>query len=201
VTYELRAFRWGEPLSGETLQLRAELPQPPRGSRKGAPTSLSVNGGAGSAVTGPDGRAAFTVDTPTELTIRPLRVQLDSLAYEISGPWVAYNGGQNSGAGGLPVAALLVWAPYADAGVTDPTWEKHVQPIFDEYMRIYPGMEKILDLRKLPVVLKNLDPLLTVFSLPIDDPHTMPVSRDLSPEKIAVIRRWIEIEIAKKNEE
>ncbi|WP_089940113.1 hypothetical protein [Candidatus Entotheonella palauensis] len=190
VTFELYAFQWGEPLPGESLSLSANASQ-------GTPASLIVNGGSGTTTTGSDGRAAFTVEMPTELTIPPLRQQLDSLAYNISGPWIEYNGGQLSRV--LPVAALLVWAPYAHAGITNPTWEEHVQPVFDEYMRIYPGMKKILDLSNLNTVQKNLESIRSALSLPFDAPHTMPVTRDLSPEKIEVINTWLTNQITAKS--
>jgi len=86
----------------------------------------------------------------------------------------------------------MVWAPYPDEGIPNPTWEGQVQPIFDEYMRIYPGMKQILDLTDQTVVLANKAALLSVFSLPFDAPHRMPVTRDLSPQKIEVIKTWLQ---------
>lgn len=99
----------------------------------------------------------------------------------------------------FPPAALLVWEPYANAGIPDPTWEVDVQPVFDEYMRIYPGMKKILDLSQLSVVLDNLEAVLAAISLPFDAPHRMPVTRDLSPQKIEVIQTWLKNQINEKN--
>ena len=188
--YELSAFQWGEPLAGETLDLTAELPA------SGQPASLAVNGGTGSAVTGPDGRAVFQVDTPTQLVIPSERKELDSLAYGVSGSWTQFNGGVFPVP--LPPAALLVWQPYADAGIPNPTWEAQVQPVFDEYARIYPGMKQILDLSQLSDVLANLDIILQAISLPFDAPHRMPVTRDLSPQKIEVIQTWLKNQIAQK---
>lgn len=190
-TYELRAFQWGEPLPGETLNLSATLP------RQGQPAALEVNGGSGSAVTGPDGRALFTVTTPTVLGIPRVRMELDSLAYTVTGPWTKYNGELMSTI--FPPAALLAWQPYTDAGIPDPTWEGQVQPAFDEYMRNYPGMKNTVDLSQLPVVLNNLEAVLAAISLPFDAPHRMPVSRDLSPQKIEVIKTWLKNQISKKN--
>ena len=73
-----------------------------------------------------------------------------------------------------------------------------MQPIFDEYMRMYPGMQQIMDLTQLSVVQANLQALLEVFSLPFEAPHRMPVTRDLSPQKIEVIKTWLKNQIAKK---
>jgi len=92
----------------------------------------------------------------------------------------------------------LVWSPYPDAGMPNPTWKDQVQPIFDEYMRMYPGMKQIMDLTDLSVVQANLAPLLAVLSLPFEAPHRMPVTRDLSPQKIEVIKTWLKKQIGKK---
>ena len=92
----------------------------------------------------------------------------------------------------------MVWSPYQYAGMPNPTWEGQVQPIFDEYMRIYPGMKQIMDLTDLSVVQANLKPLLEVLSLPFEAPHRMPVTRDLSPQKIEVIKTWLKNQMAKK---
>lgn len=189
-TFELRAFQWGKPLAGETLTLQSQVTE-------GSPASLKIQSdGSGKAVTGNDGRAVFTVFTPAQLTIPALRKQLDSLVYNFGGPWTAYNGVTNSS--GIPPAALLVWAPYKDAGMPNPTWAGQVQPIFDEYMRIYPGMKQIMDLTNLSVVEANIAGLLEVLSLPFEAPHRMPVTRDLSPQKIEVIKTWLKKQISQK---
>ena len=196
VNFELRAFQWGKALAKEKLSLSAQ----PTG---GAPPSLVINGGSGSAVTDKKGRAIFIVKTPAKLTIPGNRQQLDSLCYLFNGPWCSLNGGLFSTTFQTPdnailPAAAVVWAPYKDAAMPNPTWANQVQPIFDEYMRIYPGMKQILDLTKLSVVEANLQKLLDVFSLPFEAPHRMPVTRDLSTQKIEVIKTWLKNELKKK---
>jgi quercetin dioxygenase-like cupin family protein len=187
VTFELQAFQWGKALANETLSLSAEPTQ-------GAPASLVIQSdGSGTAVTDENGRAVFTVNTPTNLDIPSDRQQLDSLVYLLSGPWTSLNGGQLSSQ--IPPAGLVVWSPYQYAGMPNPTWEGQVQPIFDEYMRIYPGMQQIMDLTDLSVVQSHLEPLLGVLSLPFESPHRMPVTRDLSTQKIDVIKTWLKNEI------
>lgn len=188
VTFELRAFQWGKALPNETLSLSAQPTQ-------GAPASLVINDGtdgSGSAVTDENGRAVFTVQTPAKLDIPGPRLPLDSLVYEFTGPWTDLNGVTPT------PAALVVWSPYQDADMPHPTWEGQVRPIFDQYMRIYPGMKKIMDLTKLSVVQGNKQALLDVLSLPFEAPHRMPVTRDLSPQKIEVIKTWLRNEIAQK---
>jgi len=195
VTFELRAFQWGKALANEKLSLTAE-------STQGTPPSLVINGGSGSAVTDKDGRAVFSVKTPASLDIPADRQQLDSLCYLFNGPWTSLNGGMFSTTFNPPnrailPAALVVWSPYPDAGMAHPTWEGQVQPVFDEYMRMYPGMQQIMDLTQRSVVQANLQALLDVFSLPFEAPHRMPVTRDLSTQKIEVIKTWLKNEIAK----
>jgi mannose-6-phosphate isomerase-like protein (cupin superfamily) len=192
VSFELRAFQWGKALANETLSLSAQ-------STEGTPASLVINGGSdgsGSAVTDKDGFAVFIVNTPASLNIPSARQQLDSLVYVFTGPWTSLNGGVFSSQ--IQPAGLLVWAPYADANIPDPTWEGQVQPIFDEYMRIYPGMQQIMDLTNLSLVQENLQPLLDALCLPFEAPHRMPVTRDLSTQKIEVIKRWLKNQIALK---
>jgi hypothetical protein len=63
-------------------------------------------------------------------------------------------------------------------------------------MRIYPGMKQILDLTQLSVVQENLEALLSALSLPFAAPHRMPVTRDLSTQKIEVIKIWLKNQIA-----
>jgi len=189
VTFELQAFQWGKALPNETLSLSAQPTQ-------GTPSSLVINDGSGSAVTDENGRAVFTVNTPSNLDIPPARQQLDSLIYELTGPWANLNG--VSASSGILPAGLIVWSPYQFADMPNPTWEGQVQPIFDEYMRIYPGMQQIMDLTDLSVVQANLEALLNVLSLPFEAPHRMPVTRDLSTQKIDVIKTWLKNEIAKK---
>lgn len=191
VTFDLWAFQWGKALPNETLNLSAQPTQ-------GTPASLVINDGSGSAVTDENGRAVFTVNTPANLDIPPARQQLDSLIYELTGPWANLNG-VTASSGILP-AGLIVWSPYPDADMPNPTWEGQVQPIFDEYMRIYPGMQQIMDLTDLSVVQGNLEALLTVLSLPFEAPHRMPVTRDLSTQKIEVIKTWLKNEITQKTE-
>jgi hypothetical protein len=193
LTFELRAFQWGRALANETLSLSAQ-------STGGTPDSLVIqNDGSGSAMTDENGCAVFTVSIPANLDIPADRQQLDSLVYLFTGPWTSLNGGLFSSQ--IQPAGLLVWKPYPDADMPNPTWEGQVQPIFDEYMRIYPGMQQILDLTNLSVVQGNLTALLSALSLPFEAPHRMPVTRDLSPQKIAVIKTWLKNQIAAKMSE
>ena len=196
VTFELRAFQWGKALPKEKLSLTYQLSansQPTEGPP--SPLVIKGNDGQGSAMTDENGCAVFTVNTPADTNIPAARQQLDSLLYLLTGPWTDYNGVTVSS--GILPAGLIVWSPYQYACMPNPTWEGQVQPIFDEYMRIYPGMQQIMDLTDLSVVQANLGPLSGALSLPYEAPHRMPVTRDLSPQKIEVILTWLKNEMEK----
>jgi len=191
----VQAFQWGQPLAGESLTLTGTVSEDDSGNPTGTPAQLDIQGsqGPGVSVTDAQGRATFRLVTVNP-TLKPIRQHLDSLVYLLTGPWVTWGGGLL--AQGIQPAALLVWAPYPRAGVANPTWEEDVQPIFNQYMMLYPGMKQILDLTNEQVVRQHLQPLLNVLSLPFEHPGTMPVTRDLSPQKIEVIKTWIRSQLA-----
>lgn len=85
---------------------------------------------------------------------------------------------------------VLVWDDYQCEG--DPTWVDDVQPIFQQYANLYPVMRGIVNLADYNSVIQRLSALKLVFSRPVTDPNYMPVTRDLSTPKQAMIRRWLE---------
>jgi hypothetical protein len=85
--------------------------------------------------------------------------------------------------------SLLVWEPF-DTTVA-PTWYGNMQPIFTQYGHLYPLMDKIIDLTSYDAIAANTAILIFVFSLPVSDPNSMPVTRDLSPAKRAAILQWL----------
>jgi len=73
-----------------------------------------------------------------------------------------------------------------------PTWYDDVQPILQQYANLYPVMRQVLDLGDYESVVAHASMLRMVFSLPVEDPNYMPVTRDLSPAKRTMILRWLE---------
>lgn len=71
------------------------------------------------------------------------------------------------------------------------TWNGSLQPIFDQFYTLYPVMARFLDLSDYESVCANLLPLITAFGLPIENPNSMPVTRDLSAAKRAAILSWL----------
>ncbi len=85
--------------------------------------------------------------------------------------------------------SFLIWSSWRAAG-TPPTWTD-VEPIFRQYANLYPVMSRFLDLGGYASVVENAWLLTLAFSLPIDDPNHMPVTRDLSPAKRAAILAFL----------
>jgi hypothetical protein len=85
--------------------------------------------------------------------------------------------------------SVLVWDDY---NVPDhPTWVGDVQPILQRYANLYPVMRTVLDLDDYSSVVQHREMLRHVFELPVEDPNYMPVTRDLSPAKRAMLLNWL----------
>ncbi|BBH15555.1 hypothetical protein [Chromobacterium haemolyticum] len=73
-----------------------------------------------------------------------------------------------------------------------PTWYHDIRPIFVQYGNLYPIMSKyVVDLGDYDSVVRHVDILKLAFSLPMSDPNHMPVTRDLSDDKRAIILKWL----------
>lgn len=85
--------------------------------------------------------------------------------------------------------SILVWDVF---DVASPTWHGQMQEIFTQYGHLYPLMDKIIDLTSYDDVVAHKELLKFAFGLPVSDPNSMPVTRDLSPAKRAAILRWLD---------
>ncbi len=85
--------------------------------------------------------------------------------------------------------SVLIWNEYTAPSPI--TWFDNLQPIFTQYGHLYPIMDKLIDLTQYESVAANAGILSFVFSLPVHDPNSMPVTRDLSPAKRAAILEWL----------
>lgn len=176
---KLYARRFNDPLPQATLDFAFTQPRLPL---SGLTFPASVQ-------TDPNGQAEveFTGNVPQPLP--QAREFIDSQVYYVGGPWQQWGSAvQVAGGGAISVLVFNQYTPPAE-----PTWENAVQPIFDQYARLYPGMKAILNLADLNVVRANsgrfeqvLDP-----QMPITDPSYMPVTRDLAPAKRSVIFKWL----------
>ncbi len=83
----------------------------------------------------------------------------------------------------------LVWSGYT--APANPTWTNDVQPILQQYADLYPVMKQFVDLSSFSSVVAAKTMLQKVFGLPTTDPLYMPVTRDLSAAKKAMILNWL----------
>lgn len=88
-----------------------------------------------------------------------------------------------------PIAALV----FDDYQIPDdPTWFADVQPIFAQYANLYPVMsERLVRLNEYEDVRTHRAILQFAFSRDVDDPNSMPVTRDLSAAKRRMILDWL----------
>ncbi len=86
--------------------------------------------------------------------------------------------------------SLLIWDNFQpDSPIT---WYGSLQPIFQQYANLYPIMERFLDLADYDSVCDHRAMLQLAFGLSIENPNSMPVTRDLSTAKRAAILEWLE---------
>ena len=73
------------------------------------------------------------------------------------------------------------------------TWVEHVEPVLSLYARLYPQMKTVVDLGRYEDVVKPqiIHLLNYTLLLDFDHPNHMPVSRDLSAIKRAMIVEWL----------
>jgi len=84
---------------------------------------------------------------------------------------------------------LLVWdAPELSE---PPTWAGGLQAILQQYANLYPVMQRFLDLSDYDAICAKRRLLILALSLPLSDPNSMPVTRDLSGAKRKAILRWL----------
>lgn len=86
--------------------------------------------------------------------------------------------------------SLLVWSDFTEEN--PPTWHGSIEPIFHQYANLYPVMKRIVDLKDYDSVCANVHILRLAFGLPVEDPNSMPVTRDLSGAKRKAILRWLD---------
>lgn len=124
-----------------------------------------------------------------QLTLPQLRQPLDSQIYYIQ---MVDSNGNPIGDGPVPTqgTALSVLLFNAFQAPPNPTWND-IGKVFGAYARLYPGMKSLLDISNEATVVSDVDSVLARMSLPISDPAYMPVTRDLSPSKIAMIISWL----------
>jgi hypothetical protein len=194
-TLDIYASRYGKPLA-TTISFSS------------TPGILGVTGGGG-----PSGVTLPAVATPANGISFPLSIPTDASgrgAVPLTGATLNppmprfYIDGQVYGIGyqlaNQPAGTVTNFWNYISALVFSPfdvparpTWYADIQPILTQYGNLYPIMSKhLVDLGNYDSVVAHLKILRLAFSLPIGDPNHMPVTRDLSDRKRAMILFWID---------
>jgi hypothetical protein len=85
--------------------------------------------------------------------------------------------------------SVLVWTDFPVPN--DPNWNTHVEPILSQYQKLYSVMKAFVNLGDYASVVAHKVQMQDVFTRPEEDPHYMPVTRDLSPAKRKMILSWL----------
>lgn len=94
-----------------------------------------------------------------------------------------------------PAVSVLFWQnQHVTTGV--PTWNDNISPILGIYSLLYPGMTSRMDIGDEATVKANATAFKVRFNEPTDDPAFMPVVRDMSPETIEMMTKWLDAQIA-----
>jgi hypothetical protein len=126
-------------------------------------------------------------------TLPAIRQPLDSYVYYIALEDPAQNpigDGPSQVSSQSPVATVTVVLWNQFQAPAKPSWTD-VGPILAGYARMYPGMQSLLDISD-PTTVQGFAPMiLGRMSAPVLDPAFMPVTRDLSPTKTAMVVAWL----------
>ncbi len=179
------ATRHGRPIAGAEVNLPDEAAMaamaqqaPPTGPPIDVPASAS--GHPTTVTTDEQGRADLTVTaSPPGNPRRFIDGQVYSVPYALDG---------DPGAAGPPLA-VLVWDDYT--APRRPTWVDDVQPVLQRYANLYPAMRHVVDLANCQDVVSHRRGLRRTLTVPETDADSMPVSRDLSPAKRAMLLTWL----------
>jgi hypothetical protein len=194
-TVEVYATQYGVPLSGENLSVSLLPPQSGLGGGQSEPTppkaaipdinqppeALSF---PGTIVTNTQGRATVVIETRDPQNPREY---IDGQIYLLS-----YSLSQASDLVQHSFDFVIIHLRNRFEKIDRPTWVEHISPILTQYGNLYPVMnERIVDLTSYESVAKERAILTLAFSLNLEDPNHMPVTRDLSDGKRDAILRWL----------
>jgi hypothetical protein len=185
VKVELIALAFGKPAAKESIEVKFNngMLQGVPGIPVGAPASALDF--PSSATTNAKGRAHFTLKASDPGNPRKF---IDGQVYGVGYAWSKeadkrYPPDPNN------FVSVLVFDKYPTP--PSPTWAD-VEPIFAQYAKLYPFMtQKVVNLASYADVVNNLDAIKGVLSLPPTDPRYMQVTRDMSPDKVSLVLKWI----------
>lgn len=170
-TFEVFAGEFGAPKSGVAISL----------SRlSGAPAAALTF--PASVTTGANGRASISIACSNPAS--PRGAHLDGALYRVGvflGPAVPSN----------QCAQLIVRVFDEVPDVPAPTWT-HIQPIFFQFARLYPSMTAVFNMGDAATLRPLLPAIKAAMQRDFKAINYMPVTRDLSFDKIDMIIRWID---------
>ncbi len=188
VSVTLHATQFGQPLPTTTLDVRTDLSGLQQGSNDhavGEPPDGIVF--PASVTTDADGVARLSIRAAS---IDQPRDYIDGQVYGIRATVADSEPDDGGYANPNDFISVLVWTDYRPPA--EPAWNQDVAPILSEYAQLYPVMAGIVDLADYDSVVDNRDQMAVVFNLPQENPHYMPVTRDLSPAKRQMILAWLQ---------
>lgn len=139
-----------------------------------------------------DGASIVTTTVKAnQLNLPPERQPLDSeVIYVVIKDSNGKLIGDEASMSGPAAISVLLWNAFTAPAV--PTWND-ISQIFGAYARMYPGMKSRLDISNEATVVGDVDSVLGHVNLPVEDPAYMPVTRDLSPSKMNMIIKWLQL--------
>jgi hypothetical protein len=178
----------GTPYPNDPLTQNIPLPDPAQPDILTFPASL---------LTGANGQVTLSIAAGNPNTPR---IYMDGQVYGVrpmpqgvlneagGNPPPLLNGNATEGYGFNPwdFVSLLVWDEYDQPA----TWA-NVAPILAQYAVLYPVMDQLIDLTSETEVNRQAALLLLAFGLPVTDPNSMPVTRDLSDSKRAMLLQYL----------
>ncbi len=192
------AAQYGKPLPGASVSLTAwpptpglggsgkpHEPDPPKASIPDACTPASAFLFPASVTADAGGKAHVTIiGTPPNNPRQYLDGQIYVLQYGLTG---------ESPDAHPQLEVIVTHLRDAYVAPATPSWIPDIAPIFTQFGNLYPIMSRrLIDLSDPDDVMKNLKLLKLAFSLDINDPNYMPVTRDLSDGKRLAIQRWLD---------
>ncbi|HKS23942.1 MAG TPA: hypothetical protein VJZ76_14155 [Thermoanaerobaculia bacterium] len=164
-----------------TLALNANGLQPAGKAPVGTPKS-GVAFSPKSAKTGPDGRATFTITGGNPKNPRKV-YNIDGQVYGIGWSWSADT---------IPDPNAFLSVKVFDTVPLPkaPTWWGNVFPILIQYAYLYPAMQQIFELDDYTQVVANATQIIARLNLPETNPGMMPITRELSAAKKAILLKW-----------
>ena len=168
----VRVSQFGGPKATHTVALAHRDPGRPGASALSFPTTATASAGD----------ATFRITASDPKSPRP---NIDGQCFEL-----VYGDSPLTPSNVWGTAVVLVFDAFT--APKSPTWAD-IEPIFKRYAHLFPSMKGIMDLSSHAVVADpaNIARLIKVLNASEDSWSYMPVSRDLSPPKRAMILKWL----------